>query len=138
MTSLRALALALPLLVAPLQAGDLPPAMQAKFLSIITKSANSAGKVAIKDAAVMAELGANQMKADDGAPVAWANTEADVKAMKAAKKLVVCGKLELLPAGGSIAVVEEGGKPSIYLHMGNIAASGVTLADSILKIGKRL
>ena len=40
--------------------------------------------------------------------------------------------------GGSIAVVEEGGKPQIYLHMGNLAASGVTLSDAVLKIGKRL
>jgi hypothetical protein len=51
-------------------------------------------------------------------------------------KLIICPKLEWLPKGGSIAIVEEGGKPAIYLHMQNIGASGVTLSDAVLKIGK--
>lgn len=121
-----------------LPGGDLPPATTAKFISILAKSANSAGKVACKDGAIKGELGAVGMSADDGAKVAWASSESEVKALKAAGKLVICGKLDWLPAGGAIAIVEEGGKPQIYLHMGHIAASGVTLSDAVLKIGKRL
>ena len=39
--------------------------------------------------------------------------------------------------GGCIAIIEEGGKPAIYLHMQNINASGVALSEAILKIGKQ-
>ena len=121
-----------------LSAGDLPADVQAKFIKILAASAGSPGKVACKDSAVVAALGGVGMTADAGAKVAWASSEGEVKSLKAAGKLVICGKLEWLPAGGAIAVVEEGGKPQIYLHMGNIAGSGVTLSDTVLKIGKRL
>lgn len=123
---------------AGLSAGELPAEIQAKFIKILAASAGSPGKVACKDAAVSAALGGVGMTADPGAKVAWAGSESEVKSLKAAGKLVLCGKLEWLPAGGSIAIVEEGGKPQIYLNMGNIAASGVTLSDTVLKIGKRL
>lgn len=131
-------ALVLGLAATALSAGDLPADIQAKFIKILATNAGSAGKVACKDPSVMAALGAAGMAADPAAKVAWAASDAEVKAYKAAGKMVICGKLEWLPAGGSIAVVEEGGKPQIYLHMGNIAASGVTLSDAVLKIGKRL
>ncbi|OQA37510.1 MAG: hypothetical protein BWY56_00893 [Acidobacteria bacterium ADurb.Bin340] len=130
--------LVLGLTVAGLSAGDLPADIQAKFIKILATNAGSAGKVACKDPGVAAALGGAGMTADPAAKVAWAGTEAEVKAYKAAGKMVICGRLEWLPAGGSIAVVEEGGKPQIYLHMGNLAASGVTLSDAVLKIGKRL
>ncbi len=123
---------------AGLNAGDLPPAVQAKFIALLAKSAQSAGKVACKDAALAAKLADEGVAVDSGSKVAWGATEGEVKSLKAAGKLVICGRLEWLPAGGSIAIVEEGGKPQIYLHMGNIAASGVPLSENVLKIGKRL
>ena len=126
------------LATAGLVGGELPAAMQAKFIKILAQSANSAGKVACKDSAVADELAKAGVTADGSSKVAWAASESEVKALKAAGKLVICGKLEWLPAGGAIAIVEEGGKPQIYLHMGNIAASGVALSDTVLKIGKRL
>lgn len=119
-------------------AGDLPPATTAKFLAILARSANSAGKILCNDPAVKAELGGAGLSADDGAKIAWAGSEAEVKKLKAAGKLVICGQLNHLQSGGAIAIVEEGGKPQIYLHMGNISASGVSLSDAVLKIGKRL
>jgi hypothetical protein len=126
------------LAAASMVAGDLPADVQAKFIKILASSANSAGKVACKDATVAAELGKIGISADAGSKVAWAGSDAEVASLKGAGKLVICGKLEWLPKGGSIAIIEEGGKPQIYLHMGNIAASGVTLSDAVLKIGKRL
>ncbi|HLO68804.1 MAG TPA: hypothetical protein VK188_17395 [Holophaga sp.] len=126
------------LFAAAMSAGDLPADVQAKFIKILASSAGSAGKVACKNAALAAELGKQGVTADDGSKVAWAASEGEVKAMKAAGKLVICPNLAWLPAGGAIAIVEEGGKPQIYLHMGNIGASGVTLSDAVLKIGKRL
>lgn len=121
-----------------LSAGDLPAEIQAKFIKILAANAGSAGKVACKDPSVTAALAAEKLASDPASKVAWAGSEAEVKAYKASGKMVICGRLEWLPAGGSVAVVEEGGKPQIYLHMGNIAASGITLSDAILKIGKRL
>ncbi|WLT31391.1 hypothetical protein [Geothrix sp. PMB-07] len=120
-----------------LSAGDLPPAVQAKFVKILAAAAGSPGKVVCKDGDVLGELEKIGVSQDSGSKVAWA-TGGDVKSMKAAGKFVICSKLDDLPKGGAIAIVEEGGKPQIYLHMGNIAASGVSLADSVLKIGKRL
>jgi len=123
---------------AALSAGDLAPDQQAKFIKILASSAGSTGKVACKDAALAGELAKMGMANDAGAKVAWAASEAEVKSLKAAGKLVICGKLEWLAAGGGIAIVEEGGKPQIILSMGNIAASGITLSDAVLKIGKKL
>ncbi len=123
---------------AGLSAGELPAEVQAKFIKILAASAGSPGKVACKDSSVAGELGKVGVSPDPGSKVAWAGSEGEVKSLKAAGKLVLCGRLEWLPAGGAIAIVEEGGKPQIYLHMGNIAASGVTLSDTVLKIGKRL
>jgi hypothetical protein len=121
-----------------LTAGELPADVQAKFIKILAASANSPGKVSCKDSGVAGELGKVGVAVDAGSKVAWASSEGEVKSLKAAGKLVICGKLEWLPSGGAIAIVEEGGKPQIYLHMGNISGSGVTLSDTVLKIGKRL
>jgi len=120
-----------------MSAGDLPADVQAKFVKILASSAGSAGKVSCKNATLAAELSKQGVATDDGSKVAWASSEGEVKALKAAGKLVICPTLAWLSAGGSIAVVEEGGKPQIYLHMNNIAASGVTLSDAVLKIGKK-
>lgn len=118
-------------------AGELPAELQAKFIKIICSNAGSAGKIAVKDAAIAGALSGMGVANDGGAKVAYAGTEADVAAFKSQGKMVICPKLEWLPKGGSIAVVEEGGKPAIYLHMQNISASGVTLSDAVLKIGKK-
>ena len=118
--------------------GELPAETQAKFVKILASSAGSAGKVNCSNAALVAELGKVGVAHDGGSKVAWASTEGEVKSLKGAGKMVICGKLEWLPSGGAIAIVEEGGKPQIYLHMGNISASGVTLSDAVLKIGKKL
>ncbi len=117
---------------------DLPSDVQAKFIKILAGSANSAGKVACTDAGLQAELGKIGVNNDPGSKVAWAASEAEVKALKAAGKMVLCPKVEWLPLGGTFAIVEEGGKPQIYLHLGNLAASGVPVSDAVLKIGKKL
>ncbi len=120
-----------------LSAADLPPAIQAKFVKILAAAAGFPGKVICKDAEVMGELEKIGVAQDASSKVAWAKS-GEVAGLKAAGKFVICAKLDDLPKGGAIAIVEEGGKPQIYLHMGNISASGVTLSDSVLKIGKRL
>jgi hypothetical protein len=118
--------------------GDLPTAIQAKFVKVLCAASGSPGKVACANGDFAGALGATGVTADPGSRVAWAASEGEVGKLKAAGKMVIVPKLEWLSKGGSIAVVEEEGKPAIYMHMGNISASGVTLADSVLKIGKRL
>lgn len=119
-----------------LPAAEIPPEMLAKFVKILCGSAGGGTKVASKDAALNGKLTEAGLSIDAGSKIAWAASEADVAAYKAAGKLVICPKLEWLTKGGSVAIVEEGGRPQIILHMGNIEASGVKLSDSILKIGK--
>lgn len=131
----RFLTLAALLLVASAPAAaDLTPELQAKFIKIICSNAGSAGKVAVKDSTMTSKLGDVGVAADGDAKVAYAGSDSEMGAFKG--KLIICPKLEWLPKGGSIAIVEEGGKPAIYLHMQNIGASGVTLSDAVLKIGK--
>ena len=118
---------------------DLPPALQAKFIKILASSAGSPGKVACNsNPELQGELTKAGVTPDPGCKVAWGSTEAEVKALKGAGKLVICGKSEWLSSGGAIAIIEEGGKPQIYLQMTNISASGVTLSDAVLKIGKKI
>ncbi len=123
---------------ANLSAADLPAETQAKFIKILASSAGSAGKVLCNNAALTTELGKVGVSPDATAKIAWASSEAEVKSLKSSGKLVICGKLEWLSEGGAIAIIEEGGKPQIYLSMRNISASGVTLSDAVLKIGKKL
>ena len=118
--------------------GELPPEVQAKFIKILAASAGSAGKVACHDAALAAELAKVGVTVDPGSKVIWAANDSEARAGKSMHKLVIAGQTESLPLGAAIAIVEEGGKPQIYLHMGNIAASGITLSDAVLKIGRKL
>lgn len=94
-----------------MSAGDLPAEVQAKFIKILASSAGSAGRVVCKNGALAAELSKQGVNADDGSKVAWASSEGEVRSLKAAGKLVICPNLSWLPAGGAIAIVEEGGKP---------------------------
>lgn len=124
--------------VLPLAGGELPVEAQAKFIKILAISAGSPSRIACNDPAVMAQLAKMGFTQDPAAKVAWAANENDVRSLKAPGRLIICGKLELLMAGGSAAIVDESGKPSIYLSMLNLSNTGVTLSDAVLKIAKRL
>lgn len=113
------------------------PELMAKFIKVIATNSNSAGRVDIKDADLVRALSGMEVSADKNAKVAYASTEGEVKTLLAAGKMIICNRLELLPVGGSIAIVEEDGKPAIYLHTGHIAQSGAKVSAAILKIGKQ-
>lgn len=119
-----------------LMAADLPPEYQAKFFKILLKSSELPMKVQCSDATLQDELKKAGIEIDANAKVAWGNNVSDIKKFKSAGLLVVCPTVELLKEGGSIAIVNEGGKPAIYLHKDNVQASGVKLGDSLFKIGK--
>lgn len=128
----RILIPALLLLAAPLPAGDVPLGVAARFVKII-----SSGKVACKDGSMVAALGTVGCAVDPGSKFAWGSSEGEVKALMAAGKCVITSKVEWLSSGGTIAIVEEGGKPQMYIHTGNLGASGATLPEAVLKVSKR-
>jgi hypothetical protein len=119
-----------------LAAQDLAPETQAKFLKILLSSTGQFG-FACADPGFKAKLEANGIAVSPGFKMAWAESEAEVKSLKAAGKLVIVPKLAWLKAGGSIAIVEEQGKPQIYLNPANVKASGMTLSDTIVKMAKK-
>jgi hypothetical protein len=45
--------------------------------------------------------------------------------------------VEWLKAGASLAIVDAGGKPELYMDPANIKASGMALPDAIAHIAKK-
>jgi hypothetical protein len=124
------------ILAVGLGAQDLSPETQAKFMKILLSSTGQFG-FACADPGFKAKLEANGIAVAPGFKMAWAETEAEVKSLKAAGKLVIVPKLAWLKLGGSIALVEEQGKPQIYINPANVKASGMTLSDTIVKMAKK-
>ena len=129
---MRALIVSAALLALPALAGDVPPEMAAKFVKIV-----SSGKVACKDATMAGELAKVGATVDPSSKFAWASSESEVKSLKAAGKCVLGNKLEWLTAGATLVIVEEGGKAQMIIHAGNLAASGASLPEAVLKVSKR-
>ena len=124
------------LLAGALHGQDLPPATQAKFLKMLITSTGQFG-FACTDPALKPQLEANGVSVSPGFLMAWAASEAEVKALKAAGKMVIVPRRAWLKTGGSIALVEEDGKPSIYLNMVNVKASGLHLSDAIIQMARK-
>lgn len=123
-------------LITPAVAGDLPVSMQGKLLSIISRTCGGNGKVDCQhDPALAKGFGENN---DPSSKFAWGTNEAQIKALRAQNKLVICPKVELLSKGAAIAIVEEDGKPAIYVHLENLKSSGVVLNDAFMKMSKKL
>ena len=117
-------------------AGDLPANMKAKLVKTIG-STIGATTITCKDSAVAAELQALGVSLGES-KVVWAATAAEVKAHAGSGKLIIVGKLDELPLGGCIDIIEEGGKPAIYIHVLNVQKTNITLPDTVLKIDKPL
>jgi hypothetical protein len=135
MVATRRIALAC-LLTVGLQAQDLAPETQAKFLKILLSSTGQFG-FACSDAAFKARLEAAGIAVSPGFKMAWAASEGEARSLKAAGKLVIVPVLGWLKAGGALAIVAEGGKPQVYLNAANVKASGMTLSDAIVKLARK-
>ncbi len=130
-----ALAFALGSFYAWAPAGELPPEVAAKLIKIIASSAG--GKVSCRDSAMKAALEGAGVAVDGDSKVVWATNPVEIKMLRSQNRLVITGNKSFLANGASIALVEDGGKPKIFLHQPNIAASGVTLSDAIYKVGEK-
>jgi hypothetical protein len=118
-----------------LQAQELSPETEAKFLKLLLSSTGQFG-FACNDPGFKAKLEAAGIAVSPGFKMAWAANEGEAKSLKAAGKLVIVPVLGWLKAGGSLAIVSEGGKPQVYLNPANVKASGMTLSDTIVKMAK--
>ncbi len=116
-------------------AGELPPEVAAKLVRIIATA--TGGKVSCRDSAMKAALEGAGVTVDGDSKIVWATNPVEIKMLRSQNRLVITGNKSFLANGASIAIVEDGGKPKIYIHQPNIAASGVTLSDAIYKVGEK-
>jgi hypothetical protein len=126
------------LLTLGLGAQDLSPDVQAKFVKTLVSATGQFGFACNNDPDLKKALEAVGVSVAPGFKLAWAATEAEVKTLRADGRLVVVPKLAWLKLGAGIAIVEEEGKPQLYLHMANVKASNLNIPDAIIKIAKKL
>lgn len=119
-------------------AEDLAPDVQAKFVKTLVSATGQFGFACNNDPNLKKALEAAGVSVSPGFKLAWAATEDEVKKLKADGRLVVVPKLAWLKLGGSIAIVEEEGKPTFVIHMANAKATGMALPDTIVKIAKKI
>ena len=120
-----------------IQAGDLPIAIRAKFMKVVASNIPACGgKVAVRDSDMADALLDNSLDLSPKSILAWATSAEELSEYVSAKKVVVVGQLDWLKRGACIAIVEEGGKPCIYISKERVAATGVTLSESLMKVGK--
>jgi hypothetical protein len=133
---LRCLLIPLVCSVATLEAGEVAAQTVAKVIRIIATSSGGDGKVACHDLELSSELLKLGVRQDFGARIVWATSESDVVKYSKQNKMVICGQVSFLSQGASVAIVTEGGRPSIYVSPASVAASNMVLPDALLKIAK--
>ena len=119
----------------PLVAGDLAAPTLAKFIRVLLVG-TATKSVACGDKELGGELANLGVATDAEAKVVWADTPKDLARVARQGKLVICGTKAFLGEGAAVALVAVGGHPAIYINMKSVAASGLTLPDSIMKIVK--
>ncbi len=117
-------------------AGELPSETTARILKVVVNG--SGGKITCRDGAMKAALESAGVQVDANAQLVWSSSPAEIKMLKSQHKLIITNNPGQLGMGASMAISEEGGKPKIHLHPGNLAASGITLSDAVLKIGEKV
>ncbi len=119
-----------------LSAAELPVETAAKLVKVVVNG--TGGKITCRDGAMKAALESNGVLVDSSANIIWSSSPVEIKMLKARGKLIITSRPEQLGIGASIAIAEDGGRPKIYLHPANLAASGISLPDSVLKIGEKI
>jgi hypothetical protein len=120
-----------------MNAQSAPLDTQAKFLKVLLSSSGQFG-FACNDEALKKKLEELGVSVGPGFKFAWGSSEPEVRALKAQGRFIICPNVAWLNSGACMAIVEEGGKPQLYLHTANAKASGVTISDAIAKIAKKL
>ena len=110
---------------------------ETKFVKVLLTSSGQFG-FACNDPALKASLEAAGVSVGPGFKLAWGASEPEVVALKAQNRFIICPNVEWLKAGACMAIVEEAGRPQLYLHTANAKASGVAVPDAITRIAKKL
>ena len=119
-----------------LPAAELPIETAAKLVKVVVNG--TGGKITCRDGAMKAALESNGVQVDSSANIVWSSSAVEIKMLKARGKLIITSRPENLGMGACIAIAEDGGRPKIYLHPTNLAASGISLPDSVLKMGQKI
>ena len=119
-----------------LQAQSAPLETEAKFVKVLLSSTGQFG-FACNEPALKAKLESMGVSVGPGFKLAWGSSEPEVRALKAQGRFIVCPSAEWLKSGACLALVDEGGKPQLYMSPANVKASGVTLSDAIARIAKK-
>ena len=106
---------------------------QVKFLRVLMSSCSQYG-IDCLDAATKDRLEHVGLNVGPQFKLGLATTEAEVKKLKAAGKLVVVTDSAWLADGGGIAVTNTNGKPQISINIANVKASGMVLSDTLIKM----
>ena len=120
-----------------MNAQSAPLETQAKFVKVLLSSSGQFG-FACNDKALKKKLEEMGVSVGPGFKFAWGSSEPEVRALKAQGRFIICPNVAWLNSGACIAIVEEAGKPQLYLHSANTKASGVTVSDAIMKIAKKI
>jgi len=120
-----------------MNAQSAPLEIQAKFVKVLLSSSGQFG-FACNDENLKKKLEELGVSVGPGFKYAWGSSEPEVRALKAQGRFIICPNVDWLKSGGCIAIVEEAGKPQLYLNSANTKASGVTVSDAIMKIAKKL
>ncbi len=133
---MRRLILFLALVLAPcsgLFGGELPLPTAAKLLQIISKGGGEGGRIATKNAEMIAELGKISSEINLSGKIAWATTPEDVRLFSMQRKCVVTNDPKFINQGAALAIYEDGGRVKIAINQKAVQTSGVALSDAILK-----
>jgi hypothetical protein len=114
-----------------------PLETETKFVKVLLTSNGQFG-FCCNDPALKAALEEAGVSVGPGFKFAWGSSEPEVRALKAQNRFIVCPNVDWLKSGGCMAIVEEAGKPQLYLHVANTKATGVTLSDAITRIAKKI
>ncbi len=119
-----------------MHAQDVAPEALVKFVRLLMSSTGQTSFACGSNMSLRFKLESTGVSTAATSKLVWASSEAEVKAGKAANRMVVVPKLEWLKLGGSVAIVQEDGKPVMYLNLANVKASGLTLPDAVIKASK--
>lgn len=117
---------------------EVPPPLLAKIVRILANRVGAQGRIACTERVMAAELARLGMTIDPESMVAWGGSLAEVKALRPTRKLILCGRMDLLPPGGCIAIVVEDDRPTIYLHMRHLGDGKVLIPPDLYEISRRI
>jgi hypothetical protein len=120
-----------------LAAQGAPLEVEAKFVKILVTSMGQFG-FACNDDALKARLEGMGISVGPGFKFAWAMSDAEVMALKAQGRFIVCPNPDWFKHGACMAVTQEEGRPQLFMSVANVKASGVVLPEAIAKIAKKM